>query len=233
MQLNPELKKGIISWGIKGVLYKAYVAAVLMISAGRWNWVPGWIYIVVFLSFDAATALVAIPRSPELLIERSRSQPNVKAWDKRIMPLAAGILPLFSWIIAGLNERWSWKPDLGIGVSLIGLLLTILGHAIIVWAIGANAFFSPVMRIQIERGHTVEMEGPYQFIRHPGYFGAILFTIGIPLLLGSLWAVFPSLIAVILYILRTKLEDQTLQAELTGYKEYTQRVEYKLIPGVW
>ena len=93
---NNNLKKGLITWAIKGVLYKAYVAAVLMISAGRWDWLAGWIYVAIFLLFDLATAIAVIPRSPELLLERSRRNPDMKTWDKWIMPLAAGILPLFA-----------------------------------------------------------------------------------------------------------------------------------------
>jgi protein-S-isoprenylcysteine O-methyltransferase Ste14 len=227
------LKRGIINWAIKGVLYKAYVAVVLMLSAGRWNWWAGWLYVFIFLMFDLATALEVIPKDPSLLIERSKSHPDVKAWDKVIMPLAAGLLPLAGWIIAGLNERWTWSPAVGISWQLIGFLLTVIGHSIVVWAMSANAFFSPQVRIQEERGHQVADTGPYKFIRHPGYLGAILFTTGVPILLGSWWALIPNLIAVILYIIRTALEDQTLYEELPGYVEYVQRVKFKLIPGVW
>jgi protein-S-isoprenylcysteine O-methyltransferase Ste14 len=230
---NKELKKGIISWAVKGVLYKVYVAVVLMLSAGRWNWIAGWLYVIIFLLFDAATALVVLPRTPDLLIERSRSQPGVKPWDKVIMPVAAGLLPLMSWIIAGFDERWGCEPVVGLGFQSAGLILTVLGHALVVWAMGANAFFSPLVRIQTDRGHTVAAGGPYQFIRHPGYLGAIIFTVGVPLMLGSWWAIIPALAADVLFILRTKLEDQTLVEELAGYQEYTQQIKYRLVPGVW
>ena len=103
--MEDSLKKGLYSWAIKGVLYKAYVAAVLMISAGRWDWVDGWIYVGLFLAFDAATAITVIPRNPELLIERTSRNPDMKSWDKVIMPLAAGVLPLIGWILAGLGQR--------------------------------------------------------------------------------------------------------------------------------
>ena len=231
--MDSEIKKGVISWGIKGVLYKAYIGLVLMLSAGRWDWGAGWLYVFIFLAFDAATALVVLPDSPGLLLERSRRTPNVKSWDKVIMPLAAGILPLIGWVLAGLNDRWGWAPAVSPGVQLVGFLLTLIGHAVIVWAMGANAFFSPVVRIQEERGHRVAEGGPYRIIRHPGYLGAILFSLGIPLLLESWWALIPGFIGIILYVLRTLLEDRTLQMELQGYREYTERVKFKLIPGVW
>jgi protein-S-isoprenylcysteine O-methyltransferase Ste14 len=230
---DQSLRKGLISWAIKGVMYKAYVGVVLMLSAGRWDWGAGWLYVFIFLAFDAATALVVIPRAPNLLIERSRRTPNVKSWDKVVMPLAAGILPLAGWILAGLNERWGWGPSISQGIQLVGFLLTVVGHGIIVWAMGANAFFSPMVRIQEERGHRVADGGPYRIIRHPGYVGAILFSLGIPLLLESWWALIPGLLSVALYILRTALEDQTLKEELSGYDDYASLVIYKLIPGVW
>ncbi|MCJ7734882.1 MAG: isoprenylcysteine carboxylmethyltransferase family protein [Anaerolineales bacterium] len=230
---NQEMKKGIIHWAIKGVLYKAYVAGVLMFAAGRLDWLAGWLYVVIFLAFDLATALVVIPISPDLLIERSRSNEDAKSWDKIIMPLAAGIFPLVGWILAGFNVRWGWTPAVGNGLRMAGLVGTVLGHGIVVWAMSTNAFFSLLVRIQKERGHVVSAAGPYRFLRHPGYVGAILFSSALPFLLGSWWALIPGILSVILYVLRTWLEDQTLQEELEGYKEYASQVKFRLIPGVW
>jgi len=230
---KPSLKKGLFKWAFRGVMYKAYVAVVLMLSAGRWSWWAGWMYVFIFLMFDLATALKVIPKDPALLIERSKSHPDAKSWDKVIMPLAAGLLPLAGWIIAGLNLRWGWQPSMGRSWQLAGFLLTVFGHAIVVWAMSANTFFSPQVRIQTERGHTVANTGPYKFIRHPGYVGAIIFTVGVPILLGSWWALIPNIAAVILFIIRTALEDKTLIEELPGYTDYEQRVKYRLIPGFW
>jgi protein-S-isoprenylcysteine O-methyltransferase Ste14 len=98
---------------------------------------------------------------------------------------------------------------------------------------GANAFFSAVVRIQTDRGHQVADRGPYRFIRHPGYLGAIAFSLGVPLLLESWWALIPGLMSVILFLVRTHLEDQTLQEELPGYSEYAQKVRFRLFPGFW
>jgi len=230
---DPSLKKGLIRWAFRGVMYKAYVAVVLMLSAGRWNWWAGWLYVFIFLMFDLATALEVIPKDPTLLIERSKSHPDAKTWDKVIMPLAAGVLPLAGWIIAGLNLRWGWQPSMGRSWQLVGFLFTVFGHGIVVWAIGVNTFFSPQVRIQTERGHKVAITGPYKFIRHPGYVGAILFTIGVPILLGSWWALIPNLAAVVLFIIRTVLEDKTLIEELPGYTDYVESVKFRLIPGIW
>jgi protein-S-isoprenylcysteine O-methyltransferase Ste14 len=231
--LNADTRQGLVSWGIKGFLYKVYVALVLIISAGRWDWLEGWLYAAIFLLFDLATAIVVIPRSPGLLLERSRRNPGVKAWDKILMPLSSGLLPLFTWIVSGLHERFGWRMAVSENLQIAGAVLTVGGYALIVWAMGANPFFSVMVRIQEERGQSVSTGGPYRFIRHPGYLGAMIFSIAVPLLLGSWWAVIPGAGASILFILRTRLEDLTLHEELPGYSNYARQAKFRLIPGIW
>jgi protein-S-isoprenylcysteine O-methyltransferase Ste14 len=97
----------------------------------------------------------------------------------------------------------------------------------------ANAYFSTAVRIQTDRDQTVCRSGPYRYVRHPGYLGFILQSIGTPLLLGSLWALIPGLAAVALMVVRTILEDRMLQAELAGYSDLVQAVRYRLVPGIW
>jgi protein-S-isoprenylcysteine O-methyltransferase Ste14 len=108
-----------------------------------------------------------------------------------------------------------------------------VGYGLAAWAMDANAYFSTVVRIQSERGHTVCRSGPYRFVRHPGYVGYTLQALGMPFLLGSLWALLPALVMAVAMVIRTVLEDRTLQAELPGYREYAQEVRYRLVPGIW
>jgi len=108
-----------------------------------------------------------------------------------------------------------------------------LGIVVLVWAMAANKFFSATVRIQEERGHTVATGGPYRYVRHPGYVGWLMLTLATPVVLGSRWALVPAGITVILTILRTALEDRTLHSELEGYREYAERVRYRLLPGIW
>jgi protein-S-isoprenylcysteine O-methyltransferase Ste14 len=89
------------------------------------------------------------------------------------------------------------------------------------------------VRIQVDRGHVVCDSGPYRVVRHPGYAGNILPLLGIVLALGSVWTIIPAVAALIIAVIRTALEDRTLQEELPGYREYTRRVRYRLIPGVY
>jgi protein-S-isoprenylcysteine O-methyltransferase Ste14 len=140
---------------------------------------------------------------------------------------------MITWIVAGLDFRNSWSSGIGMAGQIVALLSVIAGYALVVWATGVNAFFSQVVRIQAERGHTVISNGPYQYVRHPPYVGMILVMLASPIMLGSWWALIPGAFSAVLMIIRTSLEDRTLQAELPGYIEYAQRVRYRLVPGVW
>jgi protein-S-isoprenylcysteine O-methyltransferase Ste14 len=130
--------------------------------------------------------------------------------------------------------RLSWSPQLPLALQIIGLAVAIAGYNfLLVWAMVSNAYFVATVRIQTDRRHAVASNGPYRYIRHPGYLGAILLHWGVPFILNSLWAIIPAVMITLVLIVRTILEDKTLRAELPGYKEYTERVRYKLVPGVW
>ncbi len=135
--------------------------------------------------------------------------------------------------LAGLQRRWTWTPILDLEAHLAGGLIFVLGSALFSWAMLSNTLFSSIARVQEDRGHRVCSTGPYRFVRHPGYVGAILQSTGIPLLLGSLWALIPGALASGLMVVRTFLEDRMLHAELEGYPEYAARVRHRLVPGIW
>jgi protein-S-isoprenylcysteine O-methyltransferase Ste14 len=137
-------------------------------------------------------------------------------------------------VIACLDVRFSWATPFPLWLQIIGLIFAIIGYdVVVVWAMIANAYFTAIIRIQEDRQHTVATGGPYRFVRHPGYVGTILCYLATPFLLGSVWALIPAIFASIVLIVRTALEDETLQEELPGYKEYTQQTRYRLIPGIW
>jgi protein-S-isoprenylcysteine O-methyltransferase Ste14 len=116
---------------------------------------------------------------------------------------------------------------------VVGYALLAIGMFISAWAGSVNKFAEPTVRIQTDRGHKVIDTGPYAIVRHPGYVAAFFLFSGIALALGSLWALIPAAVASLLLVVRTQLEDRTLQNELEGYKEYAKRVGYRLIPGIW
>ena len=116
---------------------------------------------------------------------------------------------------------------------LIALLAFALGLAFAVWAMLANKFFTKFVKIQTDRKHTVITNGPYAYVRHPGYAGSTLAFISLPVALGSLLALLPAFAGLSLWIVRTYLEDRTLHKELDGYSQYASRVRWRLIPGIW
>ncbi len=142
-----------------------------------------------------------------------------------------GLIQLARYIIAGLDQRYGWTGGLPVAVQLAALTLCILGYALVVWATASNTFFSQIVRIQSERGHAVATGGPYHTVRHPAYAGAILYELAVPVLLASWPALIVSGLSVVLLILRTALEDRTLQAELIGYADYARQVRYRLAAG--
>jgi len=129
--------------------------------------------------------------------------------------------------------RFGWARDLSIAWHVAGAVVLVAGLGLSAWAMIANAYFSTAVRIQSDRGHTVCSTGPYRFVRHPGYVGFILQALGVPILLGSLWALISGITATVLMIIRTSLEDRMLQAELPGYQDYVQKVRYRLVHGIW
>jgi protein-S-isoprenylcysteine O-methyltransferase Ste14 len=105
--------------------------------------------------------------------------------------------------------------------------------AVMTWVEAVNKFAEPTVRIQTDRGQTVIDTGPYAIVRHPLYTASLPYFVGMALVLGSLWALIPAVFSWLLIVVRTQWEDETLQAELPGYKAYAERVRYKLFPGIW
>jgi protein-S-isoprenylcysteine O-methyltransferase Ste14 len=206
------------------------LAALLFISAGRLDWGWAWAYLGLSVGILAVNALVM---SPELIAERGQvGKADVKTWDKAITTIS--ILPaLGAPIVTGLDERFGWSPQLTLAVHLIGLAFLVLGQGLFTWSMVSNRFFSTAVRIQMDRDHTVATVGPYRYVRHPGYVGFIVSAFAMPLALGSLWALIPVAMTMCLFVVRTALEDRTLQGELDGYKEYAAQVRYRLLPGIW
>jgi protein-S-isoprenylcysteine O-methyltransferase Ste14 len=193
----------------------------------------GWAYVGVNLGIVAFNMVVLLPRSPELIAERGRVKGNVVGWDRLLAPAVSLVGPLTMLAVSGLDERFGWPVRMPLAVEMVGLVVTVAGYLMFTWSMASNKFFAGVVRIQTERGHTVETGGPYRYVRHPGYAGMIIFTLATPVLLGSVWGLIPAGLTVAAVVLRTTLEDRTLQAELGGYEEYAGQVRYRLVPGVW
>ena len=230
--MTPQVKRGVTRWAVRETMGVVMLAVLLFLAAGTVNWLAGWAIVIVTAGWVIGTAIVVIPRYPKLLAERLGPKKGAKTWDTILLSLY-GTAMMIMWIVAGLDLRYSWSSGIGPAAQIGGMLMVIAGHALVVWATGVNAFFSQIVRIQTERGHTVVDDGPYHVVRHPAYVGAILLVLSAPIMLGSWWALIPGVICAVLMIARTSLEDKTLLAELSGYKEYAQHTRYRLLPGVW
>ncbi len=217
------------------VLVYLLIPLVLLICGGDLGWWQGWLYSVLILAAGIGGRVWAERRHPGLMAERQNieSAQNAKAWDKVLAPLMAVSIGFPMVIVAGLDHRYGWSPGFPLWLIVIGFILISLGYAFAAWAFAENRFFSSVVRIQMDRGHVVCDSGPYRFVRHPGYAGNIPPLFGIVFALGSVWTLIPAAVATIITVVRTALEDQTLQEELPGYRDYARRVRYRLIPGIF
>lgn len=205
----------------------------LLISAD-WRWWEAWVYALVSVLGFAISRILAARRHPDLIAERARflRQPDAKPWDAVLAPLVGlggGLVPL----VAGLDAHFDWSPAFSAPVKLLSLVFFLAGYCLGAYALIENRFFSGMVRIQTERGHQVVSGGPYRWVRHPGYAGALISYLATPFFLDSSWALLPALFLSGALVVRTALEDQTLQDELAGYRKYAHRVRYRLLPGVW
>ena len=219
---------------IQLILFVVIMPFLPLLISRQWDWWEAWIYAIVSILGFVISRILAARRHPDIIAERAKilQHEDTQPWDKKLAPLAGlgGGLVL---VVAGLDELLGWSPPYSLPIKIISLIAILLGYALGSYALIENRFFSGVVRLQTDRGHRVVSSGPYRWMRHPGYAGALLTYLAIPLFLDSSWAFLPTVFISIVLILRTNLEDRFLQAELGGYHDYALRVRYRLIPGVW
>ena len=222
---------GVVKRGLQLLVSGAFIGLAMFLPAGRLDWWQAWAFLGIFFGAIAFNALFVLRGDPGLIAERAETARNTKRWD-RVLSSVITVVMLLLLVVAGLDVRYGWS-SMPLAVSVAGLLLVVAGNALVSWGMAANRFFARVVRIQDDRGQQVCSSGPYRFVRHPGYVGMIVYTPAIAIGLGSWWAVIPALLVAVGFVVRTALEDRTLQVELPGYAEYAARVHYRLLPGVW
>jgi protein-S-isoprenylcysteine O-methyltransferase Ste14 len=217
------------------IVFYLFIPLVLLVCGGDFGWWQAWVYSLLIVAVGLGGRILAERRHPGLLAERQNIEKVqiAKAWDKVLAPLMALSVVFPMVIVAGLDHRRGWSPVFPLWLIVLGFILISLGYAFATWALVENRFFSSTVRIQTDRGHVVCDSGPYRIVRHPGYAGNILPLLGIVLALGSVWTLIPAVVALIITVIRTTLEDRTLQDELPGYRDYARRVRYRLIPGIF
>jgi len=225
-------KKKLVVYFLGEFISLAAAGAAMFLSAGRLDWWAAWAVLTVWAIWFGAVDEIQLRNNPELMQERMSPPKDGKAWDRLLLSVLR-LVQLARYILAGLDQRYGWSMGFPLFLQIAALVVCLLVTALFAWAMYSNRFFSQVVRIQSERGHAVAEGGPYRYVRHPGYLAMILFDLALSTLLGSWWAVLLGAVCAVLMVIRTALEDKTLQAELTGYREYALRVRYRLVPGVW
>lgn len=202
-----------------------------MIVPWRWNWWEAWVYASInIVGFVVSRMLI----STDLQQERARSteHENIEPWDRHIVKII-GVGLIAVPLTAGLEALFGQTLIFAIPLKLVAIAMMIAGYAFGTWALVTNRFFSGVVRIQTDRVHVVISGGPYRLVRHPGYLGGLIVYLATPILLDSLWAFLPVTLLGVVFVVRTALEDRTLQEKLPGYAGYAQKTRYRLLPGVW
>lgn len=215
----------------QAILLLVFFAAMLFGSAGRLDWPMAWAFVGAYVVVTAA-AFALLDRA--LILERSRPTPGAERSDIILASVASVWLLPLPLVVAGLDVgRFHWSPILPTAPKLAGLGVYVVGNALGVWTMTYNPFFSDFVRIQTERRHRVVSDGPYAYVRHPGYAFGLLALLGLPIALGSLWALVPALVGAGLIAFRAVREEGTLARGLPGYAAYAARVRWRLLPGVW
>ncbi len=219
---------------IQTVIWLAITGALLFVSAGTLDWPQAWIYLAETGLLGLLSGFAIGKRDPALLRERMSSpiQKAQKRWD-RVVLIVLFTLWTSQYIVIGLDAvrfGWSHVPQ---WLQVAGGLAIAFGLYAFHVVLRANTFAAPVVKIQSERKHQVISTGPYAYVRHPMYAGAVPLILGTPLLLGSWWGLVWAVAMIALLGFRAVLEEETLKAELEGYEAYAARVRHRLLPGVW
>lgn len=220
-----------IKFALRSSILLFVVGIVLFLSAGDWRWGDGWLFFGTLIVAALVGMTVVGLLNEDLVKAQARIPEETKEWDKVFLRIGVPLM-LAIVVVAGLDERFEWSAPIPIAAQFIGWVILVgVSRVLSSWALSVNRFWSGTVWVQ--DGHQVCDTGPYRLVRHPGYLSAITQWLSAPLILGSTWAFIPASLFAINIILRTRLEDRTLQEELPGYAAFTQRTRYRLFPGVW
>lgn len=216
---------------VGGAIQLLLFPVILFLAAGTFAWLAGWIFLILFYSFVGLTVRLLLRHHPGLLEERmSVFKPNPKRDSMFLWLCIASLVWL---VVIPLDAvRWHWLA-LPFWFQVVGALILVGSFMCMYLAFRENAYLTPTVRIQAERGHAVVSTGPYQYVRHPMYTGFHLFFLGTPLLLGSVYGFVLALVLVGLFVRRAVLEERVLQVNLPGYDAYMVRVTARFIPHIW
>lgn len=211
----------------------AFYGLCLFVSAGTVDWAGGWLLLLILAYAAIGEVVVLAARNRALLTERSRPlrDPAFEPWDRQIT-LVAGMLFLAVLVVSGLDHRFGWTPALPGPVMATGAAAALAGNSLFLWAMASNGTFFRGVRIDADH-HDVARAGPYRIVRHPGYLGAIIAQLTMPIAAGTLVALLPAALGAAALVRRTQLEDRFLIESLAGYAAFAGQTRYRLVPAVW
>lgn len=211
-------------------------AVALLWPAGTWKWWQAWTLVGLWALFGIVMTRFLLHHDPALLAERMKLVPlhkEQKLWDKLLM-LMFIVAGFGLYLIPGFDVvRYEWSEPLPLWANIFAMLVHLPSFLFLAWVMRENTYLSQVVKIDKNRGHQVVTTGPYALVRHPMYTVVIVLLFAVPVALGSRYALILSVLLTLLLIIRTYLEDRTLNTELEGYPEYAKQTRYRLIPGIW
>ncbi len=228
----PGLARRLLTRLMQIFLVHGLVLGLLLLVSGDPKWQWAWVNAALAVGRGLLFAGIVLVCRRETLAAPGEwaGGPDWDRWTVAAWAIAFFVvLP----VVAGLDARFGWTPFRVEEEHLAGGLMVATGTLLLGWALAVNAYFIPAARLQPERGQTVCAEGPYRLVRHPGYLATLLACLGVPVLLGTLWALIPAAIAGAAIVVRTALEDRMMRDHLDGYETYTRAVGARLVPGFW
>jgi len=224
-----------VAFIINLVLSAIFFPALMLLLAGNWSWLEGWIFALWFVAMLEFNIIYLYLKDPALLSERTKAPAsgNQQSWDKVLIVAILTIAVLWLVILPLDAGRLHWSPPFPLWIKILGFVALLPAWYLIERTTMENTFLSTRVRIQNERQQQVITTGVYGFVRHPLYLGCALMMFGAPLLVGSIYGLIISIIGFLLLVIRILGEEQMMVKELDGYVSYKQKVKYRLIPFLW
>jgi len=210
------------------VLFVAALGAMLFLPAGTFDYWQAWAYLAILIVPMIFVLAYLIRRDPELLQRRMRMRE--KETEQKLVIKLSIVFFVIAFLIPGFDKRLGWS-SVPLEVIVGADVIVLAAYMVFVLVLRENRYASRI--IEVEQKQKVVTTGPYAVVRHPMYTGALLMYGFSPLALGSYWGMIPNLLLVVLIVTRIRNEEKILKRELEGYREYTQKVRYRLVPGIW
>jgi protein-S-isoprenylcysteine O-methyltransferase Ste14 len=207
------------------------LSALVFLPAGTLNYWQAWVFMATFMVVTIFPSIYIARTNPAALQRRMHGGPRAEARTiQKILITGAWLGLIALLVISAYDHRMGWS-SVPAWVCLLGDVLLATGLGIAMLVVIQNGYAAAT--VTVETGQTVVSGGVYTFVRHPMYVGNVIMMVGVPLALGSYWGLVFVLPGVVALVFRILDEEKLLTHELAGYREYTQRVRYRLVPHVW